>query len=198
MEDKGSAAPLYENLRKVVNLIDELRDIGLQQHISLPRIAVLGTQSAGKSSLLESIVGMDFLPRGDVRSLIIYLLISPRVLLLEDLSNFVLFTFPTVISVNKKQYNLLWIGQHEKPYAVFDKYKDKKFTDFDKVRDMINQLTDEVAGASKGIVDSPITLTVYAHSCPDLTLVDLPGITRIPIAGQQNNIEQVTKEMAAR
>jgi len=62
-----TGAPLYENLRKVVNLIDELRDIGLQQHISLPRIAVLGTQSAGKSSLLESIVGMDFLPRGDVR-----------------------------------------------------------------------------------------------------------------------------------
>ena len=67
MEDsKTTAAPLYENLRKVVTLIDELRDIGLQQHISLPRIAVLGTQSAGKSSLLESIVGMDFLPRGDV------------------------------------------------------------------------------------------------------------------------------------
>ena len=63
---------------------------------------------------------------------------------------------------------------------------------------MINQLTDEVAGATKGIVDSPITLTVYAHSCPDLTLVDLPGITRIPIAGQQANIEQVTKDMASR
>lgn len=67
MEDsKKSSAPLYENLRKVITLIDELRDIGLQQHISLPRIAVLGTQSAGKSSLLESIVGLDFLPRGDV------------------------------------------------------------------------------------------------------------------------------------
>jgi len=70
MEDSqkktDTGAPLYDNLRKVVNLIDELRDIGLQQHISLPRIAVLGTQSAGKSSLLEMIVGMDFLPRGDV------------------------------------------------------------------------------------------------------------------------------------
>ena len=58
---------LYDSLRKVITLIDELRDIGLQDHISLPRIAVLGTQSAGKSSLLESIVGYDFLPRGDVK-----------------------------------------------------------------------------------------------------------------------------------
>ena len=93
MEDShrktDTGAPLYENLRKVVNLIDELRDIGLQQHISLPRITVLGTQSAGKSSLLESIVGMDFLPRGDVKNQRISSHNIPRVSLLEDLSNFV-------------------------------------------------------------------------------------------------------------
>jgi predicted ABC-type transport system involved in lysophospholipase L1 biosynthesis ATPase subunit len=60
-------APLYENLRKLINIIDELRDVGLQQYIELPRIAVVGGQSAGKSSLLEAIVGLDFLPRGEVR-----------------------------------------------------------------------------------------------------------------------------------
>ena len=58
---------MFDNLRNLISLIDSLRDIGVQEYISLPRIAVLGTQSAGKSSLLESIVGMDFLPRGDVR-----------------------------------------------------------------------------------------------------------------------------------
>ena len=57
---------LWTQLRKFVNLVDELRDLGLQEHINLPRIAVLGTQSSGKSSVLESIVGLDFLPRGDV------------------------------------------------------------------------------------------------------------------------------------
>lgn len=39
--------------------------MGLQQYINLPRICVVGTQSAGKSSVLEAIVGMDFLPRGE-------------------------------------------------------------------------------------------------------------------------------------
>ena len=66
MAQSNSAAPLYENLRKLISVIDELRDVGLQQYIKLPRIAVLGTQSSGKSSLLEMIVGIDFLPRGDV------------------------------------------------------------------------------------------------------------------------------------
>ncbi len=56
---------IYEHLRKLVNLVDELRDVGLQQYIKLPRIAVLGMQSSGKSSVLESIVGIDFLPRGE-------------------------------------------------------------------------------------------------------------------------------------
>jgi hypothetical protein len=57
-----------------------------------------------------------------------------------------------------------------------------------------------VAGIKKGIVDDPIILTVYSSTCPDLTVIDLPGITRIPIAGsdQGEDIEKVTKEMAYR
>lgn len=38
---KGSG--LFENLRKLINVIDELRDVGLQQFIKLPRIAVVGS-----------------------------------------------------------------------------------------------------------------------------------------------------------
>ena len=66
MVEPSTGAPLYENLRKLISVVDELRDVGLQQYIRLPRIAVLGTQSSGKSSLLEMIVGIDFLPRGEV------------------------------------------------------------------------------------------------------------------------------------
>lgn len=53
-------------LRGVVSLIDRLRDIQLEQYIRLPKIVVVGSQSSGKSSLIEQIVGLDFLPRGTV------------------------------------------------------------------------------------------------------------------------------------
>ena len=56
---------LFQKLRKLINLIDQLRDCGVNEYIQLPRICSLGTQSSGKSSVLESIVGLDFLPRGD-------------------------------------------------------------------------------------------------------------------------------------
>ncbi len=51
-------------MRSMLNLIDKLRDFKLDEYIELPRIAVLGEQSSGKSSLLESIAGISFLPRG--------------------------------------------------------------------------------------------------------------------------------------
>ena len=57
---------LVHELRKVITLVDLLRDIGLDKQLSLPKVAVLGNQSSGKSSLLEQIVGLDFLPRGSV------------------------------------------------------------------------------------------------------------------------------------
>jgi hypothetical protein len=41
-------------------------------------------------------------------------------------------------------------------------------------------------------------LNIYSPTCPDLTLIDLPGITKIPIEGQDPNIKKITKEMAAR
>lgn len=51
-------------MRSMISLIDKLRDFHLNDYISLPRIAVVGEQSSGKSSLLESICGLNFLPRG--------------------------------------------------------------------------------------------------------------------------------------
>jgi dynamin 1-like protein len=83
---------------------------------------------------------------------------------------------------------------------VFEEIPGKKFGNFTEVRDGINMCTDKVAGAKKGIVDKPIILNIFSHTCPDLTLIDLPGITRIPLAGsdQPNNIEQITRSMANR
>ena len=79
--------------------------------------------------------------------------------------------------------------EDSKPWGVFEEIPGKKIYDFNEVRNSIVSLTDKVAGNNKGIVDQPIVLNIYSHTCPDLTLIDLPGITRIPIAGQAKNIE---------
>ena len=159
---------LFRKLRKLINLIDQLRDCGVNEYIKLPRICSLGTQSSGKSSVLESIVGLDFLPRGD-----------------------------GVVTRRPLELRLCHINSGE-PWAIFEERKGTKFTDFIKVRETIEALTDEVCNKNKNIVDKPIVLNVYSQTCPDLTLVDLPGVTRVPIGDQPKNIEQITKDMARR
>ena len=131
----------------------------------------MGTQSSGKSSVLESIVGLDFLPRGD-----------------------------GVVTRRPLEMRLCHIPEEKniKPWAVFEEIKDKKFNDFKEVQQTIIDLTDKVCGSDKNIVDRPIVLNIYSHTCPDLTLIDLPGVTRIPIGNQPTNIEEITKEMATR
>lgn len=58
--------PLFENFRRVVEILDDLDHLSIGHSIELPKIAVIGSQSAGKSSLLENILGLEFLPRGEV------------------------------------------------------------------------------------------------------------------------------------
>ncbi|RSL97697.1 Vacuolar protein sorting-associated protein 1 [Fusarium oligoseptatum] len=52
----------------LIQLVNKLQDVfatvGVNNPIDLPQIAVVGSQSSGKSSVLENIVGRDFLPRG--------------------------------------------------------------------------------------------------------------------------------------
>ena len=159
---------LFQKLRKLINLIDQLRDCGVNEYIKLPRICSLGTQSSGKSSVLESIVGLDFLPRGD-----------------------------GVVTRRPLELRLCHINNGQ-PWAVFEEVKGEKFTDFNKVRETIESLTDKVCVGEKNIVDQPIVLNVYSQTCPDLTLVDLPGVTRVPVGKQPKNIEEITKNMAKR
>ena len=91
--------------------------------------------------------------------------------------------------------------ENRTPWGVFEEIPGKKFFDFpNEVKGNIISLTDKVAGTKCGIVDKPIVLNIFSNTCPDLTLIDLPGITRIPMAGsdQPKNIEEITKGMARR
>ena len=115
---------------------------------------MLGGQSAGKSSVLESVVGLDFLPRGD-----------------------------GVVTRRPLELRLNHTAKGTVPWAKFEEVPGKEFKDFAQVKQTIDFLTDKICGKSKNIIDKPIVLTIYSPTCPDLTMVDLPGITRIPMAG---------------
>ncbi|XP_049594228.1 dynamin-1a isoform X2 [Syngnathus scovelli] len=153
-----------EDLIPLVNRMqDAFSAIGQNANLDLPQIAVVGGQSAGKSSVLENFVGKDFLPRGSG-------IVTRRPLVLQ------LMNAPT-------------------EYAEFLHCKGKKFTDFDEVRQEIEAETDRITGANKGISPVPINLRVYSPHVLNLTLVDLPGMTKVPVGDQPADIETQIRDM---
>ncbi|XP_057674174.1 dynamin-1a isoform X4 [Corythoichthys intestinalis] len=153
-----------EDLIPLVNRMqDAFSAIGQNANLDLPQIAVVGGQSAGKSSVLENFVGKDFLPRGSG-------IVTRRPLVLQ------LMNCPT-------------------EYAEFLHCKGKKFTDFDEVRQEIEAETDRMTGANKGISPVPINLRVYSPHVLNLTLVDLPGMTKVPVGDQPADIETQIRDM---
>ncbi|KAM9746274.1 dynamin-2 isoform 4-T4 [Menidia menidia] len=154
-------------MEDLIPLINKLQDafssIGQACNLDLPQIAVVGGQSAGKSSVLENFVGRDFLPRGSG-------IVTRRPLILQLVNN-------------------------KAEYAEFLHCKGKKFVDFDEVRAEIEAETDRITGSNKGISPIPINLRVYSPHVLNLTLIDLPGMTKVAVGDQPQDIEFQIREM---
>ncbi|KAJ0593525.1 putative dynamin stalk domain, GTPase effector domain, Dynamin superfamily [Helianthus annuus] len=153
-----------DKIRPILDAVDKLRRLNVtQEGIPLPTIVVVGDQSSGKSSVLESLAGIS-LPRGQD--------ICTRVPLIMRLQH------------------------HTDPVPEFLLEYQKKSIKIDEesqISDAINKATVEIAGNSKGISNVPLTLVVKKEGVPDLTMIDLPGITRVPIGDQPENIyEQIS------
>nr|GLL25129.1 dynamin-related protein 1E-like [Ipomoea trifida]GMC86634.1 dynamin-related protein 1E-like [Ipomoea batatas]GMC91250.1 dynamin-related protein 1E-like [Ipomoea batatas] len=133
---------------------------------ALPSVAVVGGQSSGKSSVLESVVGRDFLPRGSG-------IVTRR---------------PLVLQLHKTD-----AGQPE--YAEFAHLPRKRFTDFALVRKEIQDETDRITGKTKQISPVPIHLSIYSPNVVNLTLIDLPGLTKVAVEGQPESIVEDIENM---
>jgi dynamin 1-like protein len=169
-------AALGEDLLATVNKLQDLvfNTIG-NDSLDLPQIVVVGSQSAGKSSVLENIVGRDFLPRGSGivtrRPLILQLINVPE----DDAED--------GVHVGDGAYrNPNAAGRNE--WAEFNHVSNRRYTDFGDVKREIENETSRIAGNNKGINRQPIHLKIFSPNVLNLTLVDLPGLTKVSQAGK--------------
>jgi replication fork clamp-binding protein CrfC len=86
------------------------------------------------------------------------------------------------------------VHQDGPEYGTFLHAPGKKFTDFTEIREEIAAET-ERACPGKGISANPISLKVYSPDVVQLTLVDLPGMTRVPVGNQPADIEKQIRDM---
>ncbi|CAF3834132.1 unnamed protein product [Rotaria magnacalcarata] len=149
------------NMELLIPMINQLQHIftaaNAKLTLTLPQIAVVGSQSAGKSSVLENIVGRDFLPRGGNM-------------------------------VTKRPLVLQLINLQGQEYAVFGHKPQQRFVNYVDVRAEIENDTKSVVRDDMGVSNIPINLTIYSPHVVNLTLVDLPGMVKVPSQGQPPDI----------
>jgi dynamin 1-like protein len=165
----------------LVPLINKLQDIfsqagvdSLGGELELPQIAVVGSQSSGKSSVLEALVGRDFLPRG------------------PDICT----RRPLVLQLVHTPYH--HSSHHERAPAEWGEFLHRPgevFADFETIREEIEAETDRGVGSNKGVSEKQIRLKICSPHVLTMTLVDLPGITRVPVGDQPVDIEKQIREM---
>ncbi|CAN6674672.1 vacuolar protein sorting-associated protein 1 [Trichomonascus vanleenenianus] len=170
-----------QNLITTVNrLQDALATLGPNANpIDLPQITVVGSQSSGKSSVLENIVGRDFLPRGTG-------IVTRRPLVLQLINR-----RATAHPEKTQQQN----ETNEDEWGEFLHIPDKKFNDFNEIRQEIVKETEKTTGKNAGISPVPINLRIYSPHVLTLTLVDLPGLTKVPVGDQPKDIEKQIRDM---
>ncbi|KAF6339222.1 dynamin-1-like protein isoform X8 [Rhinolophus sinicus] len=171
-----------EALIPVINKLQDVFNTVGADIIQLPQIVVVGTQSSGKSSVLESLVGRDLLPRGTG-------IVTRRPLILQ-----LVHVSPEDQRKTTGEEN----GVEAEEWGKFLHTKNKLYTDFDEIRQEIENETERISGNNKGVSPEPIHLKIFSPNVVNLTLVDLPGMTKVPVGDQPKDIELQIRELILR
>ncbi|AOW29066.1 hypothetical protein MEM_03544 [Candida albicans L26] len=155
---------LTRQMIEIRNLLSSLNHDG----IKLPSIVVIGSQSSGKSSVLESVVGQEFLPKGSN-------MVTRRPIEL------------TLVNTPEAAANV----------AEFPALKMYNLTDFQQVQKILFDLNMAVP-ASECISNDPIQVTIRSPTVPDLSLVDLPGYIQVEAADQPIELKTKIRELCNR
>uniref|UniRef100_A0A8C3T9E8 Interferon-induced GTP-binding protein Mx n=1 Tax=Chelydra serpentina TaxID=8475 RepID=A0A8C3T9E8_CHESE len=154
-----------EKIRPCIDLIDSLRALGVEKDLALPAIAVIGDQSSGKSSVLEALSGVA-LPRGSG----------------------IVTRCPLVLRLKKLAPQQEWKGK------ISYRDIDEELHHPSVVDKEIRKAQNAIAGDGVGISQELISLEISSPNVPDLTLIDLPGIARVAVGNQPQDIgEQIKK-----
>ncbi|XP_062503491.1 interferon-induced GTP-binding protein Mx3-like [Corticium candelabrum] len=163
-----------KSVRPYIDLVDSLRSSGVDKDVSLPSVVVIGDQSTGKSSVLEAISGVQ-LPRGTG-------IVTRCALELRLKKN------------RRQNASDQWSGRLR--YVTKSGKENVELTSPEEVESAVQRAQNALAGDGKGVSeDGKIELEVCSPHVPDLTLIDLPGITRVAIEGQPHNIADMIKSL---
>lgn len=155
----------------IFDILDNSRSESKKVSLNIPRIVVVGTQTSGKSSLVNRMIGMDLLPTGNnmVTRSPIYI----------EITNCRNDDIPSIsLSCIDEGREILF---YQEKIAILMK---------DVFREKIKEITLKMTGSEYSITKSPIVIKLSLINASPLFLVDLPGLVAIARTekGQRENI----------
>lgn len=151
--------------KKMIEIRSILQRVGQSDTLTLPSIVVIGSQSSGKSSVLEAIVGHEFLPKGS-----------------------------NMVTRRPIELTLVNTPGSKEEYGEFPDLGLRRITDFSSIQRTLTELNLAVPD-SECVSDDPIHLTVYSANIPDLSLIDLPGYIQVVGQNQPLQLKQKIAEL---
>ena len=152
--------------------------------LEMPRLVVVGTQSSGKSSLLNRLLSMDILPVGKM--------MVTRTPLHIELQQSSPNNSSALIEFGHFQQSE-WIS--EKKFNFTPPYPSS--FQITQIQKEIEIQTNKKAGKNKNISSNPIYMKVVSPNVINLNLIDLPGLTMVACTdkGQPADIKHQIREL---
>lgn len=145
--------------RKMIEIRSLLQTVGQSETLTLPSIVVIGSQSSGKSSVLEAIVGHEFLPKGS-----------------------------NMVTRRPIELTLVNTPKAHAEYGEFPALGLGKITDFSQIQKTLTDLNLAVP-EKDCVSDDPIQLRIHSPNVPDLSLTDLPGYIQVEAFDQPTELK---------
>jgi GTP-binding protein EngB required for normal cell division len=133
-----------------------------------PRIVVIGSESAGKSSMIERIAGVSLFPR-DAK-------ICTRMP--------IMLSFINDESTNHARVTLKFTGRADETVREAD------------AAEAVGRLMREVVPPGAGVIETQLTIEVRNKLVPTLDLIDLPGIVAASIEGEPADMMERTRAIS--
>lgn len=166
--DKQVDNQMMNLTKQMIEIRNILLNVDGSTNLNLPAIVVIGSQSSGKSSVLESIVGQEFLPKGN-----------------------------NMVTRRPIELTLVNDPNQAAEVAEFPALKMYNMTDFQQVQKILRDLNMAVP-ESEAVTADPIQLTIKSPTVPDLSLVDLPGYIQVEAADQPASLKEKIQSVCDR
>lgn len=170
-DSEDSAASLMHLTRQLIEVRNILKTIDhTGEEIALPSIVVIGSQSSGKSSVLEAVVGHEFLPKGSN-------MVTRRPIELT-----LIHTRPT-----GKKGDVVEFGEF--PGTGLGPIRD-----FRQIQETLRDMNLAVP-KEQAVSDVPIELHIHSPHVPDLSMIDLPGYVQVAGMDQPDELREKIEKL---